>query len=488
MKKKYGIIAAVAVCCMLLIGGCAGNNNAAVGVNEGKDQVAQTGSESGEATGNEGQKESENAGPEQNIVYISASKLNVRQEPVSGATVLAKAPKGSRVQILEEKTDESGKLWYKINFKDVSGDVAGWIAAEYTVEKLEDLLTGNLKNLDLSPFEKAIEYEGNPKVKVKGVYVTIHSAAGANLEKLIQLAENTEINAFVVDVKDDLGNMLFKSQTAEKYAPDANNKAPIKDVKAFTQKLKEKNIYLIARIVSFKDPTYSKYHPERSIQDKSTGQTFVGSDGLKWVSAYDRELWDYNIGVAKEAADAGFNEIQFDYVRFPASNGGRLDSKLDYRNTNNEFKPEAIQKYLKYAHEQLSPKKVYISADVFGLVGSVSDDMGLGQHWEAVSNVTDYICPMMYPSHYGAGVYGLAVPDAKPYETVYKSTYDSVVRNSNLQTPATIRPWIQDFTATWVKGNIRYGTNEVNLQIKALNDNGVDEYLLWNAGNRYSIK
>ena len=482
MKKKYGIIAATLVCCMTLIAGCTGGNKAAGG-SVGKDQMVQSETEAN------AQNEAGNVVAEpENMAYISASKLNVRPEPVGSAQIMAKAPKGSRVEILEEKTDESGMIWYKINYKDVSGDVQGWIAAEHTVKKLEDLLTGNLKNLDLSPFEKTFEYEGNPRVKVKGVYVTVHSAAGANLENLIQLAENTEINAFVVDVKDDFGKMLFKTNAAEKYAPDANEKAPIKDIKAFTQKLKEKNIYLIARIVSFKDPTYSNDYPERSILDKSTGQTFMNSDGLKWVSAYDRELWNYNIGVAKEAADAGFNEIQFDYVRFPASNGGKMDSRLDYRNTNNEFKPEAIQKYLKFAQEQLSPKKVYISADVFGLVGSVSDDMGLGQHWEAISNVTDYICPMMYPSHYGSGVYGLAVPDAKPYETVYKSTYDSVVRNSNLQTPATIRPWIQDFTATWVKGHIRYGTNELNLQIKALNENGVDEYLLWNSGNRYSIK
>lgn len=209
-------------------------------------------------------------------------------------------------------------------------------------------------------------------------------------------------------------------------------------------------------------------------------------DGLIWVSAYDRQLWEYNIEVSKEAAKVGFNEIQFDYVRFPASNGGKLDKFLDYRNELEESKPVAVQRYLKYAKENLSPLKVYISADIYGLVGSVADDMGIGQYWEAVSNMVDYVSPMMYPSHYGKGVYGLSVPDAFPYETINIGTKDAVARNNNLETPAIIRPWIQDFTATWVKGHIRYGANELKAQIKALEDNGVKEYLLWNAGNKYS--
>jgi len=150
------------------------------------------------------------------------------------------------------------------------------------------------------------------------------------------------------------------------------------------------------------------------------------------------------------------------------------NSKIDY------------DKYLKYAKKELSPLNVYISADIYGLVGSVSDDMGLGQYWEAVSNIVDYVSPMMYPSHYGNGVYGLSVPDAFPYETIDIGTKDALIRNKNIQTPATIRPWIQDFTASWVKGHIKYGPEEVRKQIKALEDNGVKEYLLWNPNNRYS--
>jgi hypothetical protein len=252
------------------------------------------------------------------------------------------------------------------------------------------------------------------------------------------------------------------------------------------KKLKDNNIYAIARIVSFKDPSYTKTHPDRAIAYKDSGKPFSNSDGLIWATAYDRQLWEYNVAVAKEAAKAGFNEIQFDYVRFPASNNGKLDKNLNYRNINNETKAKAIQEYLQYAYKELSQEHVYIGADVYGSVGSTSNDMGIGQYWEGISNVVDYICPMMYPSHYGRGVYGLNVPDANPYETIYKCTEDSLDRNALIPTPAGIRPWIQDFTAGWVKGHINYGEKEVRAQIKALEDNGINEFLLWNAANKYT--
>lgn len=434
-------------------------------------------------------KEEENllTSEEEGIRYVSADALNVRSESRKDSSVQDSLIRGARVKILEEIKDESGMLWYHISYSKLE-EKKGYIAAEYTVSTREELLGEDLRNLDFSPVKK-VEYENNKKVKVRGVYLTIHAAAGAKLDKLIELSEQTDINAFVIDVKDDYGNMLFQTKAAERYAPSANAKAPIKDIEAFVKKLKEKNIYLIARVVSFKDPTYAEYNSDKVIINKETGQPFVNKDGIIWVSPHDRNLWNYNIEVAKEAAAAGFQEIQFDYVRFPASNGGKIDSMLDYRNEKNEGKPETIQQYLKTAYEILSKEQVYVAADVYGLVGSVPDDMQLGQYWEAVSNYTDYICPMMYPSHYGNGVYGIKIPDAAPYETVYKSALDSVMRNQNLKTPATIRPWIQSFTAPWVKGsNTKYGPEQIQAQIKGLSDAGVDEYLLWNASNNYNIR
>ncbi len=214
----------------------------------------------------------------------------------------------------------------------------------------------------------------------------------------------------------------------------------------------------------------------------------MNKDGIIWVSPHDKNLWEYNVAVAKEAAKAGFNEIQFDYVRFPASNGGKLDAYLDYRNPEKDSKPVTIQKYLKYAWEELTPHHVYINADIYGQIGTFQDDMGLGQYWEAISGYVHYISPMMYPSHYINGAYGIPVPDAAPYKTIYYSTLDSINRNENIDNGAEIRPWIQDFTAKWVKGHITYDTKTVKEQIKALEDLGIHQYLLWSPSNRYHVE
>jgi len=420
------------------------------------------------------------------VVYISASKLKVRESAGTDAKALDDLIKGTAVDIVEEKMDDSGKAWYRISYDGITGSNEGWIAAEYTVRDRTELLDENLRKLDFSPQNKTYEYPGNPRVQARGIYLTKYSASNDRLDKLIEMTKRTKINTFVIDVKDDKGHMLFPTKAAEKYSPEANKYATVKDIGALMKKLKENNIYTVARIVSFKDPTYTKQHPDRAIIYRDSGKPFTNSDGLIWASAYDKVLWEYNLEVSKEAAETGFNEIQFDYVRFPASDGGKLDKSLDYRNNEGESKPQAIQDYLKYAREQLAPLNVYISADVYGLVGSVADDMSLGQYWEAVSNAVDYICPMMYPSHYANGTYGLPVPDAYPYETVFNSAKDSAARNKNIETPGAIRLWIQDFSAPWVPGHIKYSDKQVKEQIRALEENGIGEYLLWNAGNRYS--
>ena len=414
----------------------------------------------------------------------------------------------TRVEVLEKKTvdiiknktvkkadgkNEVQKIvikdnWEKIAYTKNGKRKTGWIKENQLVVTMQETLPKNWKNLDFSPVEKK-EYPDNKRVKVKGIYVTSSSASlNKKMDELIALTKRTKINAFVIDVKEDDGTLLFKMEAGEKYNPLANRRAPIKDIEKFMKRLKENNIYTIARIVSFKDPTYAKANPDKAIISKATGKPFTNSDGVIWVSPHDRYLWEYNVAVAKEAAKAGFDEIQFDYVRFPASNGGKLDKELNYRNTKNESKPETIQKYLAYARKELEPLGVYIAADVYGQVGSLPDDMALGQHWESVSNVVDYICPMIYPSHYGRGVYGLPVPDAYPYKTVYHCTQDSINRNANIDTPAMIRPWIQAFTAKWVKGHINYGPKEIELQVQALRDLGIEEYILWSPTNKYRIE
>ncbi|CAH2215167.1 putative glycoside hydrolase [Tepidibacter aestuarii] len=478
MKKKYLFLVALSLCFSLFVG-C---TQASLENNKPKEESQ---------TQNEQKKDEK----QQNIFYVKPSQLNLRESHSTQSPIIYKLSRFDKVEIIDNNSyvdeNEQQTKWYNVKFiNDNDEEKAGWVSSEFLTQDKHDLLSENLKGVDLSNYPKTYEYENNKRQKVKGIYVTINSILGDNLDRLIKLCNESEINAFVVDVKDDFGNMLFKTDASEKFAPKANEKALSKEnMSKLIKKLNDNGIYLVARIVTFKDPIYTEYYPERAIINKETASTFVSKDGLRWASAHDRNLWEYDVSVAKEAAQIGFNEIQFDYVRFPASNGGKLDAKLDYRNSSGDTsKAQTIQSFLKYAKENISSENVYISADIFGLVGSVPNDMGLGQHWEAVSGVVDYVCPMMYPSHYGNTVYGLDVPDAHPYETVFQSAKDSIKRNKNVDNPATIRPWIQDFTASWVKGNIKYNETEVRAQIKALNDNGIDEYILWNAGNKYSFE
>ena len=406
--------------------------------------------------------------------------------------------KGTRVnvyntkEILKKSKDKKGNeiekktLMKRITYKDVNKTKVAWIESGYLVPTLNEAVDERFKSLDFTEKVKK-EYKDNKRIKVRGLYVSAHSVAlKGRLDELIELAKKNNINAFIIDVKGDYGELTFPmSEDIDKYTKSANKSLIIKDIEPVIKKLKDNGIYTIARIVSFKDTIYAKENPDKIIVYKDGGKAFTNSDGLVWVSAYDKNLWEYNVTVAKEAAKVGFNEIQFDYVRFPASNGGKLDKVLNYRNTDNITKAEAIQKYLNYAKKELDSYNVYISADIYGQVGSSSDDMSLGQFWEAVSSEVDYISPMMYPSHYGKGVYGLAVPDANPYKTIYASTKDSINRNNNIDSPAIIRPWIQAFTATWVKGHINYGPTEIKEQIKALKDLGVEEYILWSPTNKY---
>lgn len=420
----------------------------------------------------------------ENTVYVGKKGADL-MDTADEAGQIVKTFESRTPLYVEDKvvsdTGETTHLAVKTSIDAV--EILGYVSPESVVSKLSDFIAKPIDDVDYEAFERHEAYASNPKQEVRGVYVTGHSASGDRLDELIELIGETELNAMVIDVKDDNGYLLFASETAESYNPKANEKVYIKDMDAFINRLKAENIYLIARIVTFKSPIYARNNKDRAIVYKDSQSLYSDADGLIWASPHDRDLWAYNVGVAKEAALAGFDEIQFDYVRYPAIS---KKSRMDYRNTEDESHTATIQKFLKYAYTELSPYEVYVAADVFGWTATALDDVGIGQHWEAISNVVDYMCPMMYPSHYGPNIFGLSVPDAYPYETIDGSIKDAIERNSNLQTPGLLRPWIQDFTARWVKGYIPYGTKEVKAQIEALKANGINEYLVWNAGNRYS--
>ena len=438
------------------------------------------------------------------------------------------------------------------------------------------------------------------RVKVKGIYVSGPMAGTAGMDNLIALVDRTELNALVIDVKNDDGYL-----TCELDVPLAeqigSEKHYIKDLPALVQTCKEKNSYLIARVVAFKDPILAEKMPEWSLHN-SDGSIFRDKSGLAWVNPYRKEVWEYLASVGEAAIKAGFDEVQYDYVRF--STDSRM-KQVDFGDsTKGRTKTEAISGFTLYASERIHAAGGRISADVYGVViDSEEDQQIVGQNYVEMSRSLDAISPMIYPSHYGPYNYQIPVPDAQPYDTVLAamqaskmvlagldpktgkkpvsadvsgndavdaaivggeavsgnnaadaaadsqstsgttavSGNDAVQNAENAQaadgaqatadaqaaedaqaakdaqtakdaqaakdaaakTPAlskeeiaqldpttgvqaTVRPWLQDFTATWVKGHISYGPEEIRAQIQAVYDAGYEEWILWNAANRYT--
>lgn len=428
--------------------------------------------------------------PQRTTKYVKASGLNVRASAGTDAPVLDQLGRGERVTVHHEAMGTDGQRWSRIEYRHGDKASAGWVATNFLASSAEEVsratpavaIAEDFASLDYSSLPKP-SYEGNPKVDARAVYVSFNILSSARFDEILKMLDETELNALVIDYKDDVGALLTGSATAARLNPAANDKVKYADIAALVARLKARNIYLIARIVVFKDPIFAKTHPEKAIFNNRTGQVFKSGDGLSWASPHDRDFREYNIGLAREAAAAGFNEVQFDYIRFPDV---PRTADLNYRNPTGASKAATIQSFLLEARRELAPLKVYIAADVFGLVTTTRDDMRIGQYWEAVSNAVDYICPMMYPSHYANRSYGLPVPDQHPYDLIDRGLRDALRRNRGLETPAGIRPWLQGFTATWVKGHINYTPAQVRAQIKAAADNGVKSYLIWHPAGRYN--
>lgn len=322
-------------------------------------------------------------------------------------------------------------------------------------------------------------------VKVKGIYVTGPKAGSAGMEDLIALVDETELNTMVIDVKDDAGNITF-SMDLDKVQETNACVRYIKDMEGLLATLKEHEIYTIARIVCFKDDTLAKAKPELALKTAS-GTYVTDANGIYWVNPYKEEVWEYLTAIAQKALDMGFDEVQFDYVRFPV---GNVANAAEY-GVDMEANPKetAIQGFLSYVKEHLEGKTAVVGADLFGtVIGSEIDKNRVGQDYKALGETVDVLCPMIYPSHYANGVFGLSVPDAYPYETILAALTGSVEELQEIpeEGKAVVRPWLQSFTASWVDGHISYKKEQIEAQIKAVYDAGYEEWILWNASNRYS--
>lgn len=336
--------------------------------------------------------------------------------------------------------------------------------------------------------EKAPSLKSDPQPdapEVKGIYVTAHSAGGARMESLLKLVDETDLNSMVIDIKDDNGYITYPTTTPELLEIGTAKKF-IHNIDQLMDTLKSNQIYPIARIVVFKDTVLAVKQPELSFLH-ADGTIWKNGRGESFVNPYRKEVWDYNIAIAKEAARLGFKEIQFDYVRFPEGFETRADS-LTFDKTD-ESRVDVVTGFVKYAREQLEPLGVRVSVDIFGYAASVPVAEGIGQDFVQISNDVHVISPMVYPSHYSTGWFKQKNPDRSPYETIKGAMEDTHKKLEDTgELKPIIRPWIQDFTASWLgKGKyIKYGKAEVEAQIQALHDTGVTEYLLWNAGNKYS--
>lgn len=326
--------------------------------------------------------------------------------------------------------------------------------------------------------------------EIKGVYMTGWSAGGAKFNSIVELLENSELNAVVIDVKEDKGDITYRSNIPLVNEIKSNHTRYINDIDRILEILKEKNIYTIARVVCFKDPYMAAAKQDWSLQRKEGG-VWRDRKGVMWVDPYRQEQWDYNLSVAAEVAQKGFDEIQLDYVRFP-ENGKKVDAEVNYYQAGTKTKAENIRDFIRYVRVNLEPYQVFLTADVFGLVPSVKDDMGIGQQWELITPEVDYIAPMMYPSHYAKHTYGVALPDKNPYEIIRGGLLDAQKKDEELRAQgiktAIIRPWYQDFTASYLpKGEwIPYTGTEVLAQYRAGEELGVREFMLWDPKNNFS--
>jgi hypothetical protein len=316
---------------------------------------------------------------------------------------------------------------------------------------------------------------------VRGLYVNAWAAGSASrMEALLGIARRTEVNSLVIDIKDASGYVSHQTEVALAHEIGATDEPRIRDLPALLDRLEAEGIYPIARIVIVKDPILTEFRPELAVND-TAGGVWVDSKGLTWLNPYAREVWDYHVDLAREVASLGFPEIQFDYVRFPDAPEDDL-ARAVFQGADERSKPAVIREFLEHARASLVEHEIQLTADVFGVTTSARRDVGIGQVWETFIDAVDVALPMVYPSHYWEGSFGFQEPNSHPYEVVRRALADALGRSAVVDGAGRTRPWLQDFTL----GQPFYGSAEVRAQIQATYDAGIDEWILWNPGSRYT--
>lgn len=320
---------------------------------------------------------------------------------------------------------------------------------------------------------------------VKGIHLSSYYVGSKKgREKFEKLLAETEINTVVIDIKESEGELFIPGI---KLAGKDNYVPAMKDIKEYLVFLKERGVYTIARQTVFHDNRIAKWKPEWAIHSSQPiplavekgyrKDVWVDRKGSAWADPMNPEVWDYNIQIALKAAELGFQGVQFDYIRFPSD--GKTKLCVYSKPHSSAAAVAALGTFLERAHSKLKPLGVELSIDVFGLVGSNDDDMGIGQRLSKLYTHVDAVSPMMYPSHYAPGEYGIKSPNASPYETIHRCIRDTkrMMKDPRVE----LRPYLQDFSL-----GVKYGPKEVRDQIQAANDLGIHEWLLWNPACRYT--
>lgn len=315
--------------------------------------------------------------------------------------------------------------------------------------------------------------------QVKAIYMSSWVAGSKELrDKLVKLIDDTELNSLVLDIKDYTGRIAFEVDNP-KLKEFGSVEKRIPDIKEFIDELHKKNIYVIGRISSFQDSYLVKTHPEWAVKNKA-GAVWKDYKGVSWMDAGAKPVWDYLSLIGDEAYAFGFDELNFDYIRFP-SDGNMKDIYFTY--SEGKQKADVLKGFFAYLDETFHPKGITISADLFGLTTSSRDDLGIGQNLENALAHFDYVAPMVYPSHYPTGFLGFKTPAEKPYEVMHFALEKAVERaNAATTTPLKIRPWIQDFEI----GHTPYTPEMIRAEFKATYDVGLNSWMIWNAANRYT--
>ncbi|MFL2136617.1 putative glycoside hydrolase [Ruoffia sp. FAM 24228] len=333
-----------------------------------------------------------------------------------------------------------------------------------------------------------------PEDGVKGVYLTAENVANEEyFNYIIDYINETELNAVVIDFKDDWGNVIPPIETDNEYVQQ--NVIGSVDYAEVLRVLEENEIYPIARITTFKDNLLAEARPDLSFKDSATGEIWSDGNGSKFINPFSQDAWDYVLTIAEEAAKMGFKDIQFDYIRFPEG-FETFHTQLEYEvgeysvfesdnpDEQGYERVAAINDFLTYADNRLTPYGVEISADIFGytaVAGDAPDVRGIGQNFTQMAERVDVVSSMIYPSHWTSGFFGFDVPDYYPYEFTNTYIQEELYVLGPVQNDVVSRPWLQDFTMF-----MEYGPTEVQGQINALAENGIHEYLLWNAAGEYT--